>query len=573
MPLILSRRVRLPAAGLILSSLLLLVLTMPPAIAQPDTAAEPPPDALAAPAADSAAAPAVSTAVGDAESLSWFDDGRPRAEFREAVDLLLAAPTQGLDAEDYDAAGLQQALAHVEAVGPLNAAAQAALEAHLTAAVLHYLHDLHIGRIDPAALQQHFALTPRPEEDLHLLLREALARHRLPAVAAALAPQVPAYGRLRVALAEYRRLAASSSAWQQPLPALPGAGRNQPGKLVPGQTWSGVDRLAERLRALGDLDVAATVAPLFYIEPLVGAMRRFQERHGLPADGVLGKASIAALGVTPSSRVHQIELTLERARWTPLLQAQRMIVINIPEFVLRAYEVGDGGVDVREEMKVIVGKALDTRTPLFDEAMRYIEFSPYWNVPPSIAKAELVPKLRRQPGEWAREGYEFVLADGSVQTTLDKAGLDAVLRGRARIRQRPGERNALGDIKFVFPNRDNIYLHHTPSVGLFARERRDFSHGCIRVERPLALAEFVLKNMPEWTEARISEAMTAGKSATLKLDEPIPVLIAYGTALVKQGRIHFFDDIYGHDRLLDEALRQRPRRPADASPASGADTP
>ena len=277
----------------------------------------------------------------------------------------------------------------------------------------------------------------------------------------------------------------------------------------------------------------------------------------MPADGVLGRASYTQLDVTPAARVHQIELTLERARWTPLLQAKRMIVINIPEFVLRAYEVSEQGVDVREEMKVIVGKALDTRTPLFDEAMRYIEFSPYWNVPPSIAKAELVPKLRVKPGEWAREGYEFVLADGSVQTALDRAGLDAVMAGGARIRQRPGERNALGDIKFVFPNSDNIYLHHTPSVGLFERERRDFSHGCIRVEHPLALAKFVLKDMPDWTEARISEAMTAGKSATLRLDEPIPVLIAYGTALVKRGRIHFFDDIYGHDRLLDEALKHR----------------
>jgi murein L,D-transpeptidase YcbB/YkuD len=303
-------------------------------------------------------------------------------------------------------------------------------------------------------------------------------------------------------------------------------------------------------------------------------VRRFQERHGLPADGVLGKSSIAALGVTPASRVQQIELTLERARWTPLLQAKRMIVINIPEFVLRAYEVGEQTVDVREEMKVIVGKALDTRTPLFDEAMRFIEFSPYWNVPPSIARAELVPKLRVKPGQWSQEGYEFVLADGSVQTALNKSGLDAVLRGAARIRQRPGERNALGDIKFVFPNSDNIYLHHTPSVGLFERERRDFSHGCIRVEQPLALAEFVLKPMPEWTEARIRDAMAAGKSATLKLAEPVQVLIAYGTALVKQGRIHFFDDIYGHDRLLDEALRRRStRRSADPQPTSEPETP
>lgn len=548
---------------------LFLAAVAPPLAAQ----ADPPLDPPAAAAAETPPVSEAAAAVAASQS-RWFDDGRLRREAREAVDLLVASPEHGLAADDYDAATLEKAVAHAEAVGKLNEAAVAALEPALTAALLHYLNDLHFGRIDPADIDQRFASTRRPDFDMRLLLDEALARHRLPAFAAALAPQVPAYGRLQGALAEYRRLAADSSAWQQPLPALPGAGRNRPGKLVPGQTWSGVAVLAARLRALGDLDADIAVAPLFYVEPVVSAVRRFQERHGLPADGVLGKSSVAALGVTPASRVQQIELTLERARWTPLLQAKRMIVINIPEFVLRAYEVGEQTVDVREEMKVIVGKALDTRTPLFDEAMRFIEFSPYWNVPPSIARAELVPKLRVKPGQWNREGYEFVLADGSVQTALNKSGLDAVMRGAARIRQRPGERNALGDIKFVFPNSDNIYLHHTPSVGLFERERRDFSHGCIRVEQPLALAEFVLKPMPEWTEARIRDAMTAGKSATLKLAEPVQVLIAYGTALVKQGRIHFFDDIYGHDRLLDEALRRRStRRSADPQPTSEPETP
>jgi murein L,D-transpeptidase YcbB/YkuD len=210
-------------------------------------------------------------------------------------------------------------------------------------------------------------------------------------------------------------------------------------------------------------------------------------------------------------------------------------------------------------MKVIVGKALDTRTPLIEADMRSIEFKPYWNVPPSIARNELVPQLRRNPAVWAREGYEFVAADGHVDTELSAAGLDAVREGRLRIRQRPGPRNALGDIKFVFPNHENIYLHHTPATRLFERERRDFSHGCIRVENPVALAKFVLHDMPPWDEARIREAM-AGVSATLRLAEPVRVLIAYGTALVKDGRIHFFDDIYRHDQALDAALRERSRQ-------------
>jgi murein L,D-transpeptidase YcbB/YkuD len=240
-----------------------------------------------------------------------------------------------------------------------------------------------------------------------------------------------------------------------------------------------------------------------------------------------------------------------------------MIVVNLPEFALRAYEVQDNGhVLLRQEMKVVVGKALDTRTPLFDEDMRFIEFSPYWNVPPSIARKELVPKLRRQPGYFYDQGFEFVAGDGQVHTSLSSARLDATVAGQMRIRQRPGPKNALGDIKFVFPNRDNIYLHHTPATALFARDRRDFSHGCIRVEKPLELAEFVLQDTPGWDEARIRKAMEKGESNTLKLTTPLPVLIAYGTTLVKNGLIYFYDDIYGLDRVLDAALRERPRPPA-----------
>jgi murein L,D-transpeptidase YcbB/YkuD len=212
-------------------------------------------------------------------------------------------------------------------------------------------------------------------------------------------------------------------------------------------------------------------------------------------------------------------------------------------------------------MNVIVGKALDTATPLFDEDMRFIEFSPYWNIPISIARAETIPKLQRNPAFFEQQGLEFVSNSGQVSRTLSNANLDAVLRGQMRIRQRPGPKNALGDIKFVFPNNDNIYLHHTPAPQLFKRERRDFSHGCIRVEEPVALARFVLRDMPEWTEARIEEAMTKGESATLRLKEPLPVLIAYTTALADdKGKVYFFADIYQRDPPLDKALQQRPAR-------------
>jgi murein L,D-transpeptidase YcbB/YkuD len=248
-------------------------------------------------------------------------------------------------------------------------------------------------------------------------------------------------------------------------------------------------------------------------------------------------------------------LTLERLRWTPLLYGPRMIVVNVPEFVLRAYETQGSHVKLDLEMRVIVGRALDTRTPIFLEDMRFIEFSPYWNVPRSIARSETLPKLRRDPAYFTQQGFEFVAQDGKIVHSLSSAAIDAVQRGEWRVRQRPGPRNALGDIKFIFPNDQNIYLHHTPAPQLFSRVRRDFSHGCIRIESPVQLARFVLHDNPEWTETRIDEAMKAGKSRTIKLEHPIPVLIAYSTAVVKNGgKVYFYPDIYKQDARLELAL-------------------
>ncbi len=501
-----------------------------------------------------------------ADSLTWFEQGRPSRNAQEAVELLAAAASHGLDPKDYDAGALWQGVT-LAATGPApEAATLARLEPALSTAMQRYLTHLHRGRVDPRRIHRDFAAAPPDPFDAAAALRAALATGRLREAVADATPRVPLYERLREALARYRDLADTALGWQQSLPPLPAGVRGSAAKLEPGQAYAGLALLAQRLAALGDLAASTLPVATLYEGPLVDAVIAFQKRHGLAADGVIGKSTLAQLQVAPSARVRQIELALERLRWTPLLRAPRMIVINVPEFVLRAYEVDNGSIRVREEMKVIVGKALDTRTPLIGEAMRTIEFQPYWNVPESIARGEIVPRLRRDPGFFEREGFEFVGADGRVDAVFSQASLDALHAGALRIRQRPGPRNPLGDIKFVFPNREHIYLHHTPQEALFERERRDFSHGCIRVEQPLALAGFVLQGMPGWNEPRIVRAMTQDKPSTLWLAEPMPVLITYTTALVKGGAVHFFPDLYGHDRTLDTWLRQAQRRGGQSAP-------
>lgn len=487
---------------------------------------------------------------GGAEAASdlWVRHGKLLPVAQQAVQILQHAGDEGLNPADYGAARLAKAVRDVPAAG-LSSAAQAEMADALNQAMAHYLHDLHYGRVDPASVYANFNVPPKTL-NVPSTLHAALVAGDLDQAVQAATPQFPLYRGLRPWLARFRALE-KDPAWSGSLPPLPGK------KLEPGASYAGVGKLSARLVSLGDLP-HDFVVPERYQGVLVDGVKQFQQRHGLTPDGVIGKSTFEQLNVSPAARVEQIALTMERLRWTPLMTDQRMLIVNLPEFELRGLEVDGTQVKVPLQMNVIVGKALNTRTPMFDEQMRMIEFSPYWNVPPSIARGETVPKLRRDPGYFDRQGFEIVTRSGDVVTQLSDAQLSAVQRGEARIRQRPGAQNALGDIKFIFPNNDNIYMHHTPSVGLFQRDRRDFSHGCIRVENPVALARFVLQDEPEWTQEKIREAMENGKSRTIRLKSPVMVVIAYGTAIVKQrgGPIYFYADIYGHDRQLQLALQR-----------------
>ncbi len=484
---------------------------------------------------------------------SWFGADGPNADAWAALLALGDAASHGLVPRDYDAEGLMQAF---ETASQQHPAARERLETALTDAVVRFVADLNAGRLDPEVLRHRFKAPATPAFDARSHVLEMRLAGRLADALRGPRDPIPMYDALRSVMNQYRSLG-DHPAWAARLPDLPRS-------LRPGDHWDGLPLLAARLHALGDLDEAGLASVTTQYEPpLVEAVQRFQERHGLDVDGVIGKGTLAEVNTSPAQRARQMALTLERLRWTPLLRAPRMIVVNIPEFILRAYEVRDRTVELDLEMRVVVGRALNTRTPIFLEDMRYIEFSPYWNVPSSIARSETLPRLRRDPGYFSREGFEFVTREGNVVTALSEEAIDAVQRGQWRIRQRPGPRNALGDIKFIFPNDQNIYLHHTPSTQLFSRARRDFSHGCIRVELPVELAAFVLKNQPEWTTERIEQAMTAERSRTVALREPIPVLLTYSTVVIKNGgKVYFFPDIYQQDARLEQALlKARPVRP------------
>jgi murein L,D-transpeptidase YcbB/YkuD len=471
--------------------------------------------------------------AGSRPGLPWLADGAAQAKL--AVRLLGQAGAHGLDPERYGAADLGRRLDTVR-----DAAAAAALERDLGAAMLHYLRELHAGRTPSVYRAPDEADTVDPA----LRLAEAVRDGRLQQLVDDAAPAIPLYRRVMASLAHYRELARLHPAWP-PLPAT--------GAVAVGDRYPGTALLRERLHLLGDLDAGAAAGGDRYTKELAAALKRFQARHGLAEDGVLGPQTMRALAVPLPHRAAQLALTLERLRWLPPLPRGPTVIVNLPAYRLWAF---DSSADAAAllEMRIIVGTAAKTPTPLFIGQLRYLELNPYWNVPRSITLREILPKLARDSAYLDKNDMELVGAKGRVHLEPD-AALAALRAGRVRIRQRPGARNVLGDLKFAMPNPMDIYLHSTSSKELFDRSRRDLSHGCIRVERPIELAQFVLADPQGWNAAAIEAAIRGGKTRTVTLRTPVPVVLFYATAVTERdGRILFAEDIYGRDGPLLEAL-------------------
>ncbi len=493
-------------------------------------------------------------AASEPDGLFWFDGGRPHRALAGALQSLADAERQGMDPAEFDARTLDARWTQLQASPGAAAAEWAAFDTGLSVSVMRYLSSVHQGRVDPRVAGFDYDEAGRRLDPL-ATLRAARDDAGGPAAAVGrVKPQFPVYERLIGALARYHQLA---SAGEPPaVPAIPGTVK----KIQAGRPWAGATPLAARLRAFGDLATDAPLPPAeggvpVYGGALVDAVKRFQERHALEPDGVIGAETIRSLNVPLARRVRQIELALERERWLPEMRRGPYLFVNVPLFRLWAFDPDTPDEPLR--MNVVVGKSVGHATPIFMDQMEYVILRPYWNPPPSIIRSEIVPKARKDPGYLDRQNMEIVASGSPAAAALAPTPehLDFVLKGKLAIRQKPGPKNSLGLAKFIFPNAENVYMHGTPAQELFSRARRDFSHGCIRLEDPARLAEWVLRDDPQWTRDRIIAAMNGTAPTQVNLKEKLPVILFYDTAYVdSRGVVHFADDYYGHDAKLEAAL-------------------
>lgn len=474
---------------------------------------------------------------------AWTD----RAMVEQLLDGVRGAASHGLDPADYHLRAIESRLAagDWQASDP---AARAELELLLTDSLARLAFTLHFGKLDPAQLDPVWNLSREwSGADPVGLFEQTLRSGRIREFLEAVPPQYPFYGRLREALARYRAIEAAGG-W----PALPDGE-----SLKPGASDPRVPPLRRRLEIEGDLAPSQPADSTLYDAEVEAAVRRFQERTGLNPDGVLGKRTTAELNVPVRRRIEQLRASLERARWVIRDVEGDLLVVDIAGFKLHLFRDG-------EEIwvtRVQVGKPY-TSTPVFEAAMTHLVFNPTWTVPPGILKKEVLPAVRRDPSYLAAHGMSLVRSDGSI---VDPSTVDWSGRFPYSIRQEPGPKNSLGRVKFMFPNEYFVYLHDTPSRQLFDRAERAFSHGCIRVEDPLRLAELVLAGTAGWDRAAIDRTVESKQTTTVFLTEHLTVMLLYWTAEVtRQGTVLFSPDIYDRDRAviagLDHPFEYRPPR-------------
>jgi murein L,D-transpeptidase YcbB/YkuD len=480
----------------------------------------------------------------------WTANGVPITAARQAIDVLRAAQDRGLHPEDYDVALLDQEYRKLASGAPSSASEVGRFDVTLSVALMRHLSDVHIGRVNPKNLSVGINVEPK-KLDLAREVSNAIASGRIADVVRNAEPRFVQYRNLKAAYARYRAIAADTT-----LPFVTAPRR----AVRVGEQFDGIGALRRRLVAFGDLKTNVNPSPTgaIYDAETAAGVTRFQTRNRLAADSGLTEATLAAINVSPAKRVRQLELALERIRWLPALDNGPFVVANVPSFQLYAFDSVGGSGAPAIQMNVVVGKAdVGRETPMFERNMSYIIFRPYWVITPSIIRNETLPAVRRDRGYLARNDMEIYSGDGDSGPGLPAttANLARVASGDLGIRQRPGARNSLGLAKFIFPNDHNVYFHGTPATELFSRSKRDFSHGCIRLEDPAALATWILRDPRNWSRQQVEQAMKGANSRRVNLVRQIPVVIYYTTAVVwPDGEVGFFDDVYKHDARLESVL-------------------
>ncbi len=462
---------------------------------------------------------------------AWVNHRRPTEHAARAIALLNTARQHGFDPSDYGAPALlemSQAVETIEKGSQERLDRLAEFDVRMTAGLLAFGRDVSVGRAGGDDVFK----ARRKQPDLVAALSEAIDN---PATF---------IDSVRPPHAEYATLqkAMDDLIGQRDKGGWP----KVPSTLKPGQSGAAVTTLRKRLAMSGELK-ADPAAASTYDDDVVGAVKGFQALHSIPESGVLDAATLTAMNVPLDARIQQVAINLQRWRWMPDELGERHFFVNIPYFHLTAREAGKAVMDIR----VVVGKP-GNNTPIFSQDMETIVFSPYWNIPDTIAENETAPAVARDPNYLAKQGIEILRVSSSGSQVVDASRVDwssaDAVKGLV-FRQKPGDNNALGHVKFLFPNPYDVYIHDTPADALFARPRRALSHGCVRVEEPETLAKYVLKGYPEWTEDAIFTAMRSGVEKQVRLKARIPVHIAYFTAWVDEhGGLHFQPDIYGYDR-------------------------
>jgi murein L,D-transpeptidase YcbB/YkuD len=490
--------------------------------------------------------------------VAWTRDGAPTASATGFIRQFQDAAAKGLFPDDYDAPRWAD---RVQALKSKSADAISLFDVAMTVNVMRYISDLRIGRVNPSHFNFEIPVQDKKYDLAEFVSDNAVDATDVPKLIAGVEPDSDEYRQTEAALAHYLDLEKQQAqANQESLPTVE--------KTVSvGGAYPDLAALESRLRLEGDLaptpDDPALPPPQLFNVALSAAMKSYQHRHGIAEDGKLTPQTIKSLNVPMTVRVAQLQDSLERWRWLPEPYLHARLMVNLPEFVLRGYDP-DHNLDFT--MRVVVGQVKgDHQTPVFTHMMKYLVFRPFWSVPVDIAKKELVPHIAANRGYLASKNFEVTDHKGVVLTNYTAK---QVAQGMVMVREKPGPTNSLGLVKFIFPNQYDIYLHSTPAVSLFDRTRRDFSHGCIRVQNPVDLAAWVLDGQGEWDSDKVQDAMDNGPdNHTVSLKTPLPIVIFYLTAVVAEdGQVHFFDDIYGYDADMQKVFAKGPPYPIKPEP-------